>query len=127
MLWSQQSYVETVLEDIDVVMSIGICDHEKYPDHPQHVLVSVKLYQSLAKINAKSIDDCINYARIHDAVAAWRTRPHVDLLETLVDELIDVCLEDPRLDACWVSIKKPDIYHDTKYVGVQAYRTRADT
>lgn len=126
MLWSRQSYVETILEDIDVVMSIGICPHEKYPDRPQHVLVSVKLYQQIDRIEAKDIKDCINYAVIHDFVAGWRDRPHVDLLETLAEELAEKCLEDSRIDACWLSIRKPDIYHDTQSVGIQVYRTRKE-
>ena len=122
MLWQNQNYVETVLEDIEVTMFIGICDHEY--ETPQRVHVNVKLFQNLDRLAPKDITECINYVDVHDYVAAWKTRPHTDLIETLLENLVQFCLKDTRIDACWASIKKPDIFDDTKYVGIQAYRTR---
>lgn len=126
MLWDTTSYVATVLEDVDVVMSVGIADHEKYPDRPQHVLVSAKLFYHAEKMNVESINDCVNYATIRDFIASWSKRDHVDLIETLAEELLDECFKDSRVEASWVKIKKPDIFHDAKYVGIEVYRKRED-
>lgn len=126
MLWDTQSYVATVLDDVDVVMSVGIADHEKYPDRPQHVVVSAKLFYHIEKMNIESIDDCVNYATIRDFIAGWSSRPHVDLIETLAEDLLDKCFEDKRVEAVWIKIKKPDIFHDVKSVGIEVYRKRND-
>ncbi len=126
MLWDTSSYVATILNKVDVVMSVGIAPHEKYKDRPQHVVVSAKLFFHKGKINATDINDCVNYAVIRDFIASWADRDHVDLIETLGDELIEKCFEDSRVEAVWIAIEKPDIFHDAESVGIEVYRTRAD-
>lgn len=121
-----QSCITVFLDDIDVVMSIGICGHERAADFKQTVRVSVKLYQNKARLAVGGIEDCLDYSKIHDFVAAWADRDHVDLVETLAAELTDKCLEDKRVDACRVRISKPDIYQDTDAVGIEIYRKRED-
>lgn len=126
MLQGNQSCIITFVEDLEVVMSIGICDHERAAGFKQRVLVSVKLFRNQARLQAQNIEDCLNYAELHDYIAAWADRDHVDLLETLAEELVEKSLSDPRIDACWVRVAKPDIFEDSNAVGVEFYTKRED-
>ena len=56
------------------------------------------------------------------AISAWPGRPHVDLLETLVEELVGVCFAAPAVQACRVSVVKPDIFNEVAAVGVEVFR-----
>ncbi len=66
----------------------------------------------------------IDYDPIRDALKAWPSRPHTDLLETLVDELVGLCFRHPAVQACRVSVLKPDIFNEAAAVGVEVYRRR---
>lgn len=84
-------------------MKVGIADWERHPDKTQPILVDVALYRAVGVLNAQSIDDCINYVHVISHVTEkWPKRPHTDLLETLLEELVAVCFEDARVDACRV-------------------------
>ena len=47
-------------------------------------------------------------------------------VEVLVAELVDLCFEHKRVEACRVSVLKPDIFNDAAAAGVEAYVRRAD-
>jgi dihydroneopterin aldolase len=52
-------------------------------------------------------------------------RPHTLLLETLLEELVSICLIDAKVEACRVSIVQPDIFNAAAAAGVEVYRVRA--
>jgi dihydroneopterin aldolase len=58
---------------------------------------------------AKSDDvtDTVHYGELAEALAAVVTGPAVNLLETLVASLVDVCLTDRRVSAATVTVHKP--------------------
>ena len=56
--------------------------------------------------------------------AGWRGREHVELLETLVEELIGVCFNLPPVEACRVRITKPHIFPEAAGAGVEIFRRR---
>ena len=63
---------------------------------------------------------------IRDFLKQFPTRPHTELLETLLDEIVAKCFEDPRVDACRVSVMKLSIFNEVGAAGVEVYRTRAN-
>ena len=126
MLQGCQSHITTFVDDLEVVMSIGICDHERAAGFKQRVLGSAKLFRNQARLQANPIEDCLDYAAVHDYIAGWSDYDHVDLLETLAEELIEKSLTDPRMDACRVRAAKPDIFKDSHAVGVEFYTRRED-
>ena len=67
----------------------------------------------------------VDYDPIREALQSWPQRPHTPLLETLVDELAELCLTHPHAAACRVSVMKPDIFNEAEGVGVEVYRVRA--
>jgi dihydroneopterin aldolase len=66
----------------------------------------------------------LDYDPVRQAIRAWPGRPHTPLLETLAEELVALCLADPRVTACRVCIAKPDIFNEAAAAGVEIFRTR---
>ena len=65
----------------------------------------------------------IDYDRIRDFLKTFPSLPHTDLLETIVDEIVAKCFEDERIEACRVSVLKPDIFNETAGAGIEVFRT----
>ncbi len=119
-----QNWQRVALEGIVLETRVGIAGWERHPDRRQRLLVDVEMTRP-AWETARSIDDCIDYDRIFAHVTSeWPDRPHTDLLETLVDELLAFCLEDPKVTWCCVRVRKPDVYNGRAVPVVEAARGR---
>ena len=100
------------LHDLTVEMAVGVADWERHPDKTQRVIVDIDLYAPLSGFTGTQLADCLDYDRLYRHVTThWPGRPHTDLLETLAEELVGVCLEDRRVTACRVRLRKPDVYN----------------
>ncbi|NWG46074.1 MAG: dihydroneopterin aldolase [Alphaproteobacteria bacterium] len=110
------------LEDVEIDLSIGIMawEHERR----QKIRVSVEMI-SRHKAAWSSIADCLDYARVHDfLMQRWAGRGHVDLVETLCEELVAFVFEEPRVEACRVRIRKPEVFPGTATPSVEFIRRR---
>ena len=117
-------YTRVFLEDVALNLKIGATEWEKHPDKRMKVLVTVECFLRQERHEGLSMDSVINYDRLYRLVEAWQERPHTELLETLSQELADACLADPRVEACRVALRKPDIYWNAAAAGVEFYRIR---
>lgn len=107
---------------IDVLMFVGICDFEYTT--PQRVVVDVDATGDIAPY-PDAIHQCLDYSKVCAYVHGWKDRKHVDLIETLLCDVMQFCFEqDIRIDTVAVTIKKPDVIHGTDYVGVSVSATR---
>jgi 7,8-dihydroneopterin aldolase/epimerase/oxygenase len=70
--------------------------------------------------------DTVDYGQLASDLVAVVTGPPVNLLETLADRLVSVCLTDPRVVAATVTVHKPQapIRHRFADVSVTLHRTR---
>jgi dihydroneopterin aldolase len=114
-------YTRVILRDISVEMRIGIHPWERHAERPSRLVVNVEMF-----VPGKTPKNFINYDRIHDVFRSWPGRDHVDLLETLVEEVVGACFAIAEVAACRVSIVKPDIFNDTAAVGIEVYRRRGE-
>ncbi len=104
-----------------VQMHIGAHDYEKRG--PQRVLIDVDLYVPLAHSTPREdrLDEVVDYDFIRSAIAQYLTRGHVQLQETLADELLAALLAHPLVRAARVATAKPDVYPDCDAVGVEVF------
>ncbi len=79
-------------------------------------------------VRPNSIEECISYEHVYKlAVQEWPKRPHVDLLETYLVELLEyVFTIDNRIQQARFSLCKPDVFKEAEAVGIEAEWTRAD-
>lgn len=121
-----ESQHTTFLKEVLVRAKVGVADFERHSGHFQRLLVSAELFRTCGKLEAETLDQCMDYNRLYEHIMTWETRPHTDLLETLAEDLIDFCFRDPKVDACRVTIVKPDIYHNASGAGICFSRRRSD-
>ncbi|MBM3650480.1 MAG: dihydroneopterin aldolase [Alphaproteobacteria bacterium] len=110
------------IRDFRLKVSIGIHDFEK--EGPQTVVVNVDLLLGQeAKAHNDRIANVLNYDVVHDGIVALAGSRHFNLQETLVDAILDLCLDQPGVVEARVSTEKPDVYKDCR-VGYEAVRRR---
>jgi dihydroneopterin aldolase len=81
-----------VLENIEVYVRCGL--HAFEYERPNRLLVSVWQY------GRPQSGQFIDYDLVRNAVVAWQERPHVELLETLLEDIMAVAFSNPLVLAC---------------------------
>ena len=116
--------VRVNIRDLLTSIHVGIHPHER--GRVQRVCINMELVGNIP-VHATTIADCINYDPIYALVVEqWPLRPHVELLENLLAELIDFSFRsDSRLTRLIASVTKPDIFTQAASVGVEIEKTRA--
>jgi len=109
------------LRDYAVMIDIGVHDFEK--EAAQRVLINVELFVPLALSTPKAdeLDEVVDYDFIRSRVAERVARGHIQLQETLCDDLLAMMLAHPKVRAARVSTAKPDVYPDCDAVGVEVF------
>jgi 7,8-dihydroneopterin aldolase/epimerase/oxygenase len=122
------SYERVALEDLAVELQVGVEPWERAPGKAQRLLVSVEMFRHRGTFTGTSVVDCVDYDRVYRHIAARWTpaRAHIELLEPLLEELVAVCFEDARVEACRVAIRKPHVYNGCAVPVVEVYRLRSD-
>jgi 7,8-dihydroneopterin aldolase/epimerase/oxygenase len=126
-LWDPaQSYERVALEDVAVEIPVGLKDWERVPGKSQRLLVTVELFRHRGALSEPTLAECLDYGRLaRHLLETWTpARPHTPLLESLIEELVDLCLADPRVEACRVAIRKPHVYNGRAVPLVEVYRLR---
>lgn len=119
------SELRVILKDVVTEVSVGLHPWERHPERPTRVIVNVEMFVALPDGRAGAVP-FVDYDRVRDALKTWPTKPHTDLLETLVDELVALCFAADGVEACRVSVVKPDIFNEAAGAGVEAFVRRAD-
>ncbi|MDG4794352.1 dihydroneopterin aldolase [Micromonospora sp. WMMD1082] len=72
------------------------------------------------------VTDTVHYGELAERLVAVVTGEPVNLIETLADRLIEVCLADPRVSGATVTVHKPEapVPHAFTDVAVTMRRTR---
>lgn len=123
-LFSGEDHIVVVLDEVCVNISCGLHPWERHPERPTRLMVSARLYAPLATPRAADAP-IINYDIVRKRILALENEGHIDLLETIADLIVDSCFGDERVVACALSIRKPDIYNESRGAGIDLFRTRA--
>lgn len=118
-----RSYQCLAVRGLAVEVRIGVREAEK--QQPQQVVVDVEMMRGGGPFRPSGLDDCLDYDRVYrHLVEEWPGRPHTGLLEVLAEDLVAFCLEDERVEACRVIIRKPGIYGGRAVPEIELYRRR---
>jgi len=112
------------LRDYEVWINIGVHEFEKRAE--QRVIINVDLYVPLAVSTplVDELDEVLDYDFIRRTVAERVRRGHVQLQETLCDDILARLMAHPKVQAARVSTAKPDVYPDCDAVGVEVFRSK---
>jgi dihydroneopterin aldolase len=109
------------LRDHEILIDIGVHEFEKRG--AQRVLVNVELYVPLAHSTPRADDlaEVVDYDFVRERIAERVARGHIQLQETLADDILAAMLAHPQVRAARVSTEKPDVYPDCAAVGVEVF------
>lgn len=109
------------LRNFELPANIGIHEFEK--NGTQRIVVNIDLFVPLGATTPQhdKIDEVLDYDFIHSTIRARIAVGHINLQETLCDDLARVLLAHPLVRAVRVSTEKPDVYPDCDAVGVEVF------
>ena len=117
-------HIAVSLDEAVVNVRVGLHPWERFGEKPNRLAISVKLF---ARIATRLLADApiIDYDPVRAHIRGLEAAGHIDLLETIVDGLTAVCFADPRVEACFVRVRKLDIFPEIAGAGLDVHRTRA--
>ncbi|MEZ7844763.1 MAG: dihydroneopterin aldolase [Rhodospirillales bacterium] len=109
------------IHDMVIDCSIGIYTHEK--EHEQRVRINLDLAVGEGDhlIN-DDIRNVISYEDMAKGVEAIIAAGHINLVETLAENIAEMCLQDKRVFSARVRVEKLDIIANAESVGVEIER-----
>lgn len=112
------------LRDHVVDMHIGAHGFEK--GRTQRVIFNVELFVPYAcsTPRADQLDEVVDYDFVREVIHQRVQAGHIQLQETLCDDLATRLLAHPQVLAVRLSSCKPDVYPDCAGVGVEVFRAK---
>lgn len=99
------------LDTLTVNFSIGVTEKER--SRPQPVEITIQLRANISEaIRTDAIDQTVDYSGIRKAVIHLSHTYEYHLIERLAGEIAALCFDDPKVQACRVTVRKMRIYRD---------------
>jgi len=109
----------------DLVLDCLIGVHKFEQRKPQRIRINVDLaVRESGRTRSDRLTDVVDYEEVADKIRAIVASGHVNLVETLAENVADMCLNDARIAAVRVRVEKLDIFPDAAAVGVEIERSR---
>jgi 7,8-dihydroneopterin aldolase/epimerase/oxygenase len=113
-----------VIDDLRLHFFIGVHEHEKRARQE----VSISVYMFVPEGDAAPSDDLAGYVSYADIIDKLKERAastrHVNLVETLAEEVAVFALADARVASVVVDVRKTEIIPEARGVGVIIRRDR---
>lgn len=109
------------LRNYEVRINIGVHEFEKRGE--QRVLINVDLYVPLSVSTPArdELEEVLDYDFMRRTIAERVSQGHIQLQETLCDDVLARMLAHPKVRAARVSTEKPDVYPDCESVGCEVF------
>ena len=109
------------IRDLVLTCLIGVHKHEQ--KKPQRIRINLDLAVSeKVLISSDRLVDVVCYEDVADGIRSIVKKGHVNLVETLAENVASKCLEDRRVRAARVRIEKLDVFEDAASAGVEIER-----
>ncbi|GJM02329.1 MAG: diguanylate cyclase [Rhodomicrobium sp.] len=113
------------IKDLELMAVIGVYDHEK--TNPQRVVANIDItVREMPKV-ADQIEHVVCYHQVVKKIQALCKDGHVNLLETLAENIAEACLADKRILALRVRLEKPEALREAASVGVEIERLQTNS
>jgi dihydroneopterin aldolase len=112
-----------LVRDLVLPCRIGVHGHER--EAPQRVRFNARLLVERAVGGSDELRHVLNYETIVEGIRALARGEHIELLESLAEQVMAICLASPHALEAWVSVEKLDVFADAASVGVALHRRRS--
>lgn len=111
------------VHDLLLEANIGIYQHEKEGTQPVRINIDLTVREDEAAINDR-IENVLCYEDVVHKVEKIIENGHLNLVETLAEEIAAACLDDIRVTVARVRVEKLKAISNAASVGVEIERTR---
>ena len=111
------------LRNLSIPTSIGIHDFEKAA--PQRIIINAELFLRPLALTRDEIDEVLDYDALRRGITDVAMSRHWNLQETLVEQILQLCLGYEMVIGARISTEKPDVYPDCDAVGLEFIRFKA--
>ena len=113
------------IRDLMLPCSIGIHRQEKNAEQRVRINLDLAVSEGDQPID-DDIKNVICYEQLTKGVEEILNQGHVNLVETLAENIAAMCLSDRRVQSARVRIEKLDILEDAESVGVEIERFNSE-
>lgn len=118
-----QSMRHVFIRDLVLDCLIGVHKHEK--DRAQRVRINLDLAVSEeTSTHSDRLQDVVCYEDVANSIRNLVASDHVNLVETLAENIAELCLSDARVRTARVRVEKLDVFEDAASAGVEIERIR---
>lgn len=112
------------IRDMVLPCSIGVHRHERL--EPQRIRINLDLaVREAVEPLGDNLANVVCYETVANGIRAIVARGHVNLVETLAEDIAALCLKDIRILSARVRVEKLDVFADAQSVGVEIERVRS--
>jgi dihydroneopterin aldolase len=113
------------LREVLLDANIGIHDFERAGS--QRLVINVDVFVPLAVSTPRHdrISEVLDYDFVRMTIRRRIEQGHINLQETLIDEIARSLLAHPSVAAVRVASEKPDVYADVEAVGIEVLHFKA--
>lgn len=109
------------IEQLRLPARIGVYESEK--QDAQEVLLDIQLaFDTRSAALSDRLNDTLDYAQLCQQLAERCLQRHTELVETLAEDLAQLCLADSRVQSVSLKLGKPHAIAQAHSVGVQITR-----
>lgn len=112
-----------LVRDLVLKCSIGIHAHELLAPQRVRINVDMGVFEQAGPTN-DDIANVVSYEDVISGIKAMLAEGHINLVETLADNVAALCLDDERVDSVRVRVEKLDVYAEAASVGIEIERRR---
>lgn len=111
-------------ENLQILQSIGIHEHEKATAQPYRLDIELHLGGTYF-ISDDKIESAVDYDVLRDRIKSHLGSRHFNLQETVVQDVMQICFgADARIIGVMVRAAKTKIYSDCAAVGLEYFSRR---
>ncbi len=109
------------VHDLMVACRVGVYPHEQATAQRVRLNLDLGVVET-GPLLTDQLADVVDYEALVRRVRAALAERHVNLVETLAEQVARLCLEDPRVRSARVRVEKLDAIADAVSVGVEIER-----
>jgi dihydroneopterin aldolase len=116
------------IRDLVLQARIGVYPEEKGGKQPVRINITYQTRDDGLDypdgIGPDSVSRVVDYDGVAKRVRALVGRAHIELVETMAEQIAHLCLADPRVLSVRVSVEKLAVFADAVSAGVEIERAR---
>lgn len=110
------------VRDLMLDAHIGVHQHEKLGPQRIRINVDLAVWEKDVDGIGDKLANVVCYEEVVSGIRALVAEGHVNLVETLAEQIAALCLEDARVRIARVRVEKLDVFADVTSVGVEIER-----